>query len=75
MEVDYLKIDGLFVKHMHSDARDFAMVRSIMEVARIHNMRTIAEFVHKPVIVDLLREMGVDYAQGYALHEPEPFPG
>lgn len=74
LEVDFLKIDALFVKHLHSDARDFAVVRSIMEVARVHNIRTIAEYVHKPVIADILREMGVDYAQGFALHEPEPFP-
>ncbi len=74
LEVDFLKIDALFVKNLHADARDYAVVRSIMEVARVHNIRTIAEYVHKPVIADILREMGVDYAQGYALHEPEPFP-
>lgn len=72
LQVDYLKIDALFVRNLHQDARDYAVVRSIMEVARVHGMKTIAEYVHKPVIADLLREMGVDYAQGYALHEPEP---
>ncbi len=72
LEVDYLKIDALFIKNLHSDARDYAVVRSIMEVARVHGIRTIAEYVHKPVIADILREMGIDYAQGYALHMPEP---
>jgi diguanylate cyclase len=73
LEVDFLKIDALFVKNLHSDARDYAVVRSIMEVARVHGIKTIAEYVHKPVIADILKEMGVDYAQGFALHEPEPF--
>jgi diguanylate cyclase (GGDEF)-like protein/PAS domain S-box-containing protein len=73
LEVDYLKIDALFVKNLHSDARDYAVVRSIMEVARVHGIKTIAEYVHKPVIADILKEMGVDYAQGYAMHEPEAF--
>jgi EAL domain-containing protein (putative c-di-GMP-specific phosphodiesterase class I) len=72
LDVDYLKIDALFVKNLHTDARDYAVVRSIMEVARVHGIKTIAEFVHKPVIADVLKEMGVDFAQGYALHMPEP---
>ncbi len=72
LEVDYLKIDALFVKNLHTDARDYAVVRSIMEVARVHGIKTIAEYVHKPVIADILREMGVDFAQGFALHMPEP---
>jgi diguanylate cyclase (GGDEF)-like protein/PAS domain S-box-containing protein len=72
LEVDYLKIDALFVKNLHTDARDYAVVRSIMEVARVHGIKTIAEYVHKPVIAEILKEMGVDYAQGYALHIPEP---
>jgi diguanylate cyclase (GGDEF)-like protein/PAS domain S-box-containing protein len=75
LEVDYLKIDALFVKNLHTDARDYAVVRSIMEVARVHGIKTIAEYVHKPVIAEILKEMGVDYAQGFALHKPEPLSG
>ncbi len=75
LEVDFLKIDALFVKNLHNDARDYAVVRSIMEVARVHGIRTIAEYVHKPVIADILQEMGVDYGQGFALHKPEPLAG
>jgi len=48
------------VKYLHSDAR-------------VHGIKTIAEYVHKPVIAEILKEMGVDYTQGFALHEPEPF--
>lgn len=73
LEVDFLKIDALFVKNLDTDVRDKAVVRSIMEVARVHGIKTIAEYVHKPIIAEILREMGVDYAQGYALHMPEPF--
>jgi diguanylate cyclase (GGDEF)-like protein/PAS domain S-box-containing protein len=72
LSVDYLKIDALFVRNLDSDNRDRAVVHSIMEVARVHGMRTIAEFVHKPEIIAILEDMGVDYGQGYALHRPEP---
>ncbi len=71
LEVDFLKIDALFVRNLHQDARDRAVVKSIMEVARVHGMHTIAEFVHTAEIAAILRDMGVDYAQGYALHPPE----
>jgi diguanylate cyclase (GGDEF)-like protein/PAS domain S-box-containing protein len=75
LEVDFLKIDALFVRNLDSDVRDRAVVKSIMEVARVHGMRTIAEFVHKPEIAVILRDMGVDYAQGFAVHKPQPLPG
>jgi EAL domain-containing protein (putative c-di-GMP-specific phosphodiesterase class I) len=74
LSADFLKIDALFVRKLDSDLRDRAVVRSIMEVARVHGMRTIAEFVHTPEILAILREMGIDYAQGFALHKPEPLP-
>ncbi|MET0089059.1 MAG: EAL domain-containing protein [Candidatus Thiodiazotropha sp.] len=71
LEVDYLKIDAMFVRNLDSDERDQAVVRSIMEVARVHRIQTIAEFVHKQEIADILQGMGIDYAQGFALHKPE----
>ncbi|MCG7926936.1 MAG: EAL domain-containing protein [Candidatus Thiodiazotropha taylori] len=72
LDADYLKIDALFVRNLDRDKRDLAVVRSIMEVARVHGMQTIAEFVHKPEITEILTQTGVDYGQGFALHEPEP---
>lgn len=63
LEVDFLKIDALFVRNLHQDARDRAVVKSIMEVARVHGMRTIAEFVHTSKIVAILRDMGVAFAR------------
>jgi diguanylate cyclase (GGDEF)-like protein/PAS domain S-box-containing protein len=72
LDADYLKIDALFVRNLDRDKRDLAVVRSIMEVARVHGMQTIAEFVHKPEITETLIQTGIDYGQGFALHQPEP---
>ncbi|MEJ2464617.1 MAG: EAL domain-containing protein [Candidatus Thiodiazotropha sp.] len=72
LDADFLKIDALFVRNLDTDERDLAVVKSIMEVARVHGMQTIAEFVHKREIADILTRIGVDYGQGFALHEPEP---
>lgn len=72
LPVDFLKIDGSFVKDMMIDPIDRAMVKSINEVAKAIGMKTIAEFVESPEILAELREIGVDYAQGYAINKPEP---
>ncbi len=73
LEVDYLKIDAMFVRNIDNDKRDLAVVRSIMEVANVHGMQTVAEFVHNTAIKELLEDIGIDYAQGFAIHQPEPF--
>ncbi len=72
MEVDYLKIDGMFVKDMVDDPIDAAMVKSINEIGHVMGMQTIAEFVENDKIESMLREMGVDYAQGYGVAKPVP---
>jgi len=72
LPVDFLKIDGQFVRNAHRDAVDRATVRCIQEVARVVGKRTIAECVESPEALALMREMGVDFAQGYAIHRPEP---
>lgn len=73
LPVDYLKIDGIFVKDMAQDKIDFAMVKAIHEVGHIMGMQTIAEFVEHSTTKEKLRELGVDYAQGYAIHKPQAF--
>lgn len=72
LAVDFLKIDGVFVKDMVDDPVDFAMVESINRIGHVIGIKTIAEFVENESILDKLRELGVDYAQGYGLHQPEP---
>ncbi len=70
MEVDYLKIDGSFVKDIVHDPIDHALVKAINEVGHIMGKRTIAEFVEDGEILSLLRRIGVDYAQGYGVGRP-----
>jgi len=70
---NYLKIDGQFVRNLLQDSIDRATVEAIVRLARAHKLKTVAEFVAQPELLSILRELGVDYAQGYALHQPEPF--
>ena len=71
-EVDYLKIDGSFVKDMHVNKIDHAMVRSIHSVAEAMNIKTVAEFVENKAILKELKNIGVHYGQGLYLGEPVP---
>lgn len=72
LPVDYLKIDGLFVKDILHDEVDLAMVKSINEVGHVMNKKTIAEFVENEAIFNLLKSLGIDYAQGYGIGRPVP---
>jgi len=72
LQVDYIKIDGGFVKDMMEDSLDSAMVASINQIGHVMGLKTIAEFAESEAIVDTLREMGIDYAQGFAIAHPEP---
>jgi len=72
LTVDYLKIDGQFIKTLTSNALDQAAVRCFHDVARVLGIQTIAEFVEDEATMAELRRIGVDYAQGYLMHRPEP---
>lgn len=72
LPVDYLKIDGTFVKDIETDAIDHAMVESINRIGHVMGKKTIAEFVENDAILELLRRIGVDYAQGYGISQPIP---
>ncbi|MFO0481457.1 MAG: EAL domain-containing protein [bacterium] len=72
LKVDYLKIDGSFVKDMVEDPIDCAMVEAINRIGQVMGIRTIAEYVENDRIIEKLRDMGVDYAQGYGVQMPRP---
>jgi len=69
---DYLKIDGSFVRNLIESETDRALVGSMAEVAKRFGLKSIAEYVHHPDIVPLLKDLGVDYGQGYAIGMPTP---
>ncbi len=74
LPVDYLKIDGSFVRNMLHDGHDHAIVVAIAQIARSLGIRCVAEFVGDASTVEALRQIGVDYGQGFYLHRPETFP-
>jgi diguanylate cyclase (GGDEF)-like protein/PAS domain S-box-containing protein len=73
LPVDFLKIDGVFVKDMADDPIDRAMVEAINNVGHVMGKQTIAEFVDGERVMTALREIGVDYAQGFGVARPRPF--
>lgn len=73
LPVDYVKIDGEFIRNITRDPVDLAMARSINEVAHASGKKTIAEFVEDAETAELLRRIGVDYAQGYYFGKPAAF--
>jgi diguanylate cyclase (GGDEF)-like protein/PAS domain S-box-containing protein len=72
LPVDFLKIDGTFVRDMASDEMDCAIVEAINRIAHILGMQTVAEIVEDQATLDRLRLLGVDYAQGFHIARPEP---
>ena len=72
LPVDYLKIDGAFVMDIDKDPMHYAMVKSINEVGQVMGIKTIAEYAASDNIIDCLRAIGVDNAQGYAIARPVP---
>ncbi len=72
MPVDFIKIDGQFVRDITSNPIDMAMVRSINEIGQIMGKKTIAEFVENKQILEQLKLIGIDYVQGYYISKPVP---
>lgn len=69
---DVVKIDGSFVKDMHTDPTDKAVIRYIQEISALRQQETIAEYVETQEDVDVLRDIGITYGQGYHLGKPKP---
>ncbi|MEQ8494811.1 MAG: EAL domain-containing protein [Gammaproteobacteria bacterium] len=72
LDVDFLKIDGTFIRAVDANPVDEAIVRSIAGVARAMRMQTIAEYVERPEQVSVLRRVGIDFVQGYAVGHEKP---
>lgn len=70
LPIQYLKIDGSFVRRLYADPVDRALVESINHIGHVLGLQTIAEWAETPEVVETLRSMGVDYAQGYGVGEP-----
>jgi len=74
LPVDFIKIDGSFVKDVAHDPVAVAMVRAINDVGHVMGKKTIGEFVDGEIVLGALREIGVDFAQGNWISPPSPFP-
>ena len=72
LPVDFLKIDGAFVRELDKNPEDYAVVKSITEIGHFMGKKIIAEYVESEAILEKLREIGVDYAQGYIIDKPQP---
>ncbi|MEO7493316.1 MAG: EAL domain-containing protein [Massilia sp.] len=72
LPVDYLKIDGVFVRDIATNEINRAMVKAINEVGHVMGIATVAEYVEDQATFDIVRELGIDYAQGHAVGQPRP---
>jgi diguanylate cyclase (GGDEF)-like protein len=72
LHVDYLKIDGVFVRDLEKSQADVAMVKAMYSIGNALGLKIIAEYVENEAIFNILGEIGVDYAQGYGIEKPKP---
>jgi diguanylate cyclase (GGDEF)-like protein/PAS domain S-box-containing protein len=71
LPVDFLKIDGLLIKDILDDPTDFTLVKAINDISKSMGKRTVAESIESPTLLEAVREIGIDFGQGYHLGEPE----
>lgn len=72
LPVDYIKIDGSFMQDILEDSADLALVKSMNDLGHIYGKRTIAEYVDSPEILEIVKSLGVDFAQGHCIGMPAP---
>lgn len=71
LPLDYIKIDGVFVQEIHNSELDQALVKSVAEIAKVLQIKTVAEFVDSEEALEMLGKLDIDYAQGYLFSKPE----
>ncbi len=71
LPIDYLKIDGSLIRNIAEDPSDFGIVDAVNRIGHLLGFKTVAEFVENDAIMAKLRQVGIDYAQGYGIHKPE----
>jgi len=70
---DFLKIDGTLIKNIHKDKYSYSVVKAIVALAKENNIKTVAEFVENEEIFNVVKELGIDYSQGYYFGKPKRF--
>jgi len=73
LSIDYLKLDGSMIKNIHIDSRPHGIIKTLTKFCRDNDIKVIAEYVENEKIVDLLKEFGVNYGQGYYFSKPLPY--
>ena len=70
IKADYIKIDGSLIENIHVDKSSLAVVETIVAFAKKLGMKTVAEYVHCSVVMDKVKELGIDYSQGFYIDQP-----
>ena len=70
LPIDYLKVDGAFIRDIHKDETDRIFVKSIIDIGHTLNIKTICEFIENEEMLETVRELGADYVQGFAIGRP-----
>jgi EAL domain-containing protein (putative c-di-GMP-specific phosphodiesterase class I) len=70
LNFDYIKLDGIFIKDLDKNKKQQKVVKSIVKLAKILNVKTVAEFVENKKVLDIVKEYGIDMVQGYYFSKP-----
>lgn len=71
IHIDFIKFDAIFIKNINKNERNKILVQSMVSMAKVLNIKTVAEFVENEEILEIVKECGIDYAQGYYIGKPE----
>jgi len=72
INLDYIKIDGIFIRGLKLNNRNRTITRAIVNLAKTLGIKTVAEYVEDEEVYEIIKECGIDYAQGYYIGKPEP---